>query len=219
MTDATRRSPIRGHPRGAESTGTGARRARPAPPQLDAIDRRILVALEHEPRASVVLIAQRAGLARGTVQNRLERMEHEGSLRSASVRVEPESLGFGITAHVSVEIDQRFIDRAVEALREIRELVEVQAPAGETDLLCRVVARSADDLYRVSEEIRLCPGVVRTRTSIYLRTLVPYRVGQLLDAPAPNTRGGDARRRADRSGTPRSAVAARRSDGAQPSTS
>ena len=50
----------------------------------------------------------------------------------------------------------------------------------DTDLLIRVVATSPDDLYRVSEEIRLCPGIVRTSTSMFLREVIPYRTTGLL---------------------------------------
>ena len=59
-------------------------------------------------------------------------------------------------------------------------MLECHAPAGDTDLLIRVVATSPDDLYRVSEEIRLCPGIVRTSTSMFLREVIPYRTTGLL---------------------------------------
>ena len=150
------------------------------PPQLDKTDRRILAVLEEHPRATVVMISEQTRLARRTVQTRLENLEAGGVLRPASVRIDPASLGYRVNAHVSVELDQRLINDTVTALRKIPEVTEVQAPAGETDLLVRTVARDEKDLYRVSEEIRLCPGVVRTRTSLYLRTLIDYRVDQLL---------------------------------------
>ncbi|WP_254301441.1 Lrp/AsnC family transcriptional regulator [Rothia kristinae] len=152
-----------------------------APASLDRTDLRILRVLEEHPRATVVAIAERTRLARRTVQAHLERMQAGGALRSPSVRVEPESLGYRVSAHVAVELDQRQINDTVMGLTQIPEVVEVQAPAGETDLLVRVVARDEEHLYRVSEEIRLCPGVLRTRTSLYLRTLVKYRMAQLLD--------------------------------------
>ena len=69
---------------------------------------------------------------------------------------------------------------AIAALREIPEVLECHAPAGDTDLVIRVVATSPEDLYRVSEEIRLCPGIVRTSTSMFLREVIPYRTTGLL---------------------------------------
>jgi DNA-binding Lrp family transcriptional regulator len=74
------------------------------------------------------------------------------------------------------------LNEAIAALRNIPEVLECHAPAGDTDLLIRVVAKSPDDLYRVSEEIRLCPGIVRTSTSMFLREVIPYRTTGLLGA-------------------------------------
>lgn len=154
--------------------------ARDQRPIRDAIDRAVLEALDADSRMTVLAIAHRTGLARGTVQARIERYEREGALRDHSVRIAPEALGLSISAHVAAELDQHRIDVAVEGLRAIPEIIECLAPAGETDLLCRVVARDPDDLYRVSEEIRLCPGILRTRTSMFLRQPIPYRMSPLL---------------------------------------
>lgn len=149
--------------------------------ELDATDRRILMALDADPRVPIMVLAQKLGLARGTVQSRLERMTASGALRANSSRVLPSALGRGVAAAVSAELDQSHLNEAIAALRNIPEVLECHAPAGDTDLLIRVVARSPDDLYRVSEEIRLCPGIVRTSTSMFLREVIPYRTTGLLD--------------------------------------
>lgn len=154
--------------------------------QLDQTDHRILLALDEDPRAPIMVLAQRLGLARGTVQSRIERMTAGGVLREHSTRVHPEALGRGVLAEVSAELDQSHINEAVAALRGIPEVLECLAPAGDTDLVIRVVATSPDDLYRVSEEIRLCPGIRRTSTRMILRTVIPYRTTALL------TGGGQA---------------------------
>lgn len=111
---------------------------------------------------TTMALAQRCGLARGTVHARLERFRERGVLRLNSARVDPATLGRPMSAMVAVELDQHDISGAIDGLAQIPEVLECFAPAGETDLLVRVVARDPDDLYRVSEEIRLCPGVTRT---------------------------------------------------------
>ncbi|MEL4503475.1 Lrp/AsnC family transcriptional regulator [Luteococcus sp. H138] len=156
--------------------------AEPSVYQLDETDRRILAVLDEDPRMPVLLLAQKTQLARGTVQSRLDRYRELGLLRLASTRIPPSALGCGLAATVSVELDQHQLEDAVAALRRIPEVLECFAPAGGTDLLCRVVARNPDDLYRVSEEIRLCPGILRTSTSVFLREVVGYRVRPLLEA-------------------------------------
>ena len=97
---------------------------------LDETDRRIVLALDEDPRMTVMLLAQRTGLARGTVQARLERLREDGVLRRHSSRVTPESLGYGVSAHVAAELDQHQIDAAIASLSRIPEVVECMAPAG-----------------------------------------------------------------------------------------
>ncbi len=150
--------------------------------ELDATDRRILLELDEDPRMTVMMLAQRTGLARGTVQARLERYRAEGVLRRSSTTVRPAALGYGLAGNVSAELDQHRLDEAIAALARIPEVLECHAPAGDTDLVVRVVARDPDDLYRVAEDIRLCPGILRTSTSVYLREVIPYRVRPLLQA-------------------------------------
>lgn len=150
--------------------------------KLDTTDRRILAELDDDPRLPTVVIAQRLGLARATVQSRLDKLAASGLLRANSSRVRPAALGRGIAASVRAELDQHLILEAIEALKLIPEVLECFAPAGDDDLLLRVVARTPDDLYRVSEEIRLCPGIVRTSTSLFLREVIPYRMSALLAA-------------------------------------
>ncbi len=147
---------------------------------LDATDRRILRELDRDARMPTAMIAHRLGLARGTVQARLEKLSSSGALRAHSARVTPAALGRPVGASLQVELDQHQISEAVAALADIPEVLECFAPAGNTDLLLRVVAESPDDLYRVSEEIRLCPGIRRTSTSLFLREVIPYRVTGLL---------------------------------------
>ena len=149
---------------------------------LDDIDRRLLLELDADPRMTVLSLSERTGLARGTIQARLERYRTEGLFRLFSALVPPAALGRGLHATVAAELDQHQLDEAVDALRRVPEVLECHAPAGDIDLLCHVVARDPDDLYRVAEEIRLCPGITRTSTSVYLREVIGYRVRPLLRA-------------------------------------
>lgn len=150
--------------------------------RVDDIDRRILRELDVEPRVPVALLAQRLGLARGTVAAHLAKMDREQVLRAHSTRVLPSAPGKTVSGMVRAEVDQHSILEAIQALEKVPEVIECFAPAGDTDLLLRVVATDPDDMYRVSEAIRLCPGIVRTNTSVFLREVIPYRVTRLLDA-------------------------------------
>lgn len=150
--------------------------------ELDRTDRRILLALDADPRLPVLLLAQQLGLARKTVQNRLTRLQGAGLLRPHSDRVRPASLGYSVTALVTAEVEQAHLEAAVAALRAIPEILHCAATTGDGDLVLRVVARDSDDLYRVGQKILTRPGIRRTSTSLLMRDLIPYRTTALLAA-------------------------------------
>jgi DNA-binding Lrp family transcriptional regulator len=156
---------------------------------VDRIDARILLALDDEPQATVVALARRLALARNTVQAHLGRLQMQ-ALHRTSRRVDPATLGYPMLAFVTLEISQGDIDRTVEALRAIPEILEVHATTGDGDLLCRVVARDADDLHRVTRDLLAGPSVRRTRTSVALREYVPHRTAPLLARLADEPAGG-----------------------------
>jgi DNA-binding Lrp family transcriptional regulator len=147
---------------------------------LDPIDARILLALDEDPRATVLGLSRLLNLARGTVQTHLERLESDGVLHRFSRRLAPAALGFSVSAFVMIEIHQGQQDDTLKQLRGTPEVLEVHGITGDGDLMCRVVARDADDLYRVGQSLLSIPGVVRTRTSLAMRELVPYRIDPLL---------------------------------------
>lgn len=147
---------------------------------LDATDRRILLALDEDPRATVQLLALRLGLARGTVHARLERLAREGTMRRNSIRLQPAALGYPLRAMVSAEIDQDAFDRMLDDMSLIDEVVECVGVAGENDLMIQIVARDADHVYDITKRIKGCRGIIRTSTAIVLRELLAYRFDHLL---------------------------------------
>jgi DNA-binding Lrp family transcriptional regulator len=153
-------------------------------PALDPTDARLLQALAEDPRASVMALSQRLGLARNTVQTRLARLETGGALAPATTRVRPEALGYRLEAYMTVQVVQRGLADVGAALAGIPEVLEVTALSGVADLLVRVVAIDADDLWRITEHVLALPGVERTDTALALRRLVDHRLGPLLERAA-----------------------------------
>ena len=147
---------------------------------LDATDRRILLALDDDPRATVQLLALRLELARGTVHARLERMAREGVMRKNSIRLSAPALGYPMRAFVTAEVDQDQFDEMMADMADIAEVVECVGLAGENDLMIQIVARDADHVYDITKRIKGCRGINRTATSIVLRELLGYRFEHLL---------------------------------------
>ncbi|PRY41163.1 DNA-binding Lrp family transcriptional regulator [Geodermatophilus tzadiensis] len=164
----------------------------PAPPdRLDATDARLLQALGADPRATVMALSQQLGLARNTVQARLARLEAGGLLAPFDSRVRPEALGYRLSAYVTVQVVQRGLEEVAAALAALPEVLEVTALSGAADLLVRVVAVDADDLWRLTEQVLALPGVQRTDTALALRRYVDHRMGPLLERAAGGDRAAD----------------------------
>lgn len=155
------------------------------PPVVDAADARILTALNDEPRAPGVTLADRTGLSRNTVQARLARLEGDGTLHSFDRRIDPAAVGYPLTAFILVNVTQRKLGAIAGALAAVPEVLEVLGLSGAVDLLVRVVARDADDLYRIAGLILDIDGVEKTATSLVMRELVEFRLTQLLDRLGP----------------------------------
>ena len=154
------------------------------PERLDATDARLVQALSADPRATVLALSQQLGLARNTVQARLARLESGGLLAPFSSRVRPEALGYRLGAYVTVQVVQRGLEEVAAALAAMPEVLEVTALSGAADLLVRVVAVDADDLWRLTEQVLALPGVERTDTALALRRYVDHRVDPLLEIAA-----------------------------------
>lgn len=151
-------------------------------PDLDGTDARILLALRDNARLSGAELAQRLGLSRNTVQSRLARLEAGRMLGPVDRRVRHRALGYPLTAFVAARADQHRLTEIESALDAIPEVVEVHGVAGDADILIRVVARDADDLYRIAGIILASPGIERTEVSLSMREMVEYRTSPLLGA-------------------------------------
>ena len=112
----------------------------------------------------MLALAERTGLSRNTVQARLSRLEAREVLRSFERRIDPAALGHPLTAFVAVQVVQRRLDTVADALAAVPEVIEVLGMSGQMDLLVQVVARDADDLYRVAAVVLAVDGVERTTT-------------------------------------------------------
>ncbi|MFC9551600.1 Lrp/AsnC family transcriptional regulator [Rhodococcus sp. NPDC056960] len=153
----------------------------PSSSTVDSLDAKILGALTDDPRATVIALADKTGLSRNTVQARLGKLERQGVLQSFERRIDPGALGYPLTAFILTSVTQRKLTPVAAALDGIPEVVEVHGLSGATDLLIHVIARDADDLYRIAGRILDIDGVEQTTTSLVMRKLVDYRLTPLLD--------------------------------------
>jgi DNA-binding Lrp family transcriptional regulator len=148
---------------------------------LDGTDTRLLSALAQDPRRTVVALAQKLGLSRNTVQARMSQLEKKHVFLSFERRINPASLGYPLMAFISVHVQQQKLARLATELSDIPEILEGYGLTGSADLLLRVVALDAEDLFRINGKILACDGVDRTDTALAMGELIPFRVQPLLE--------------------------------------
>jgi DNA-binding Lrp family transcriptional regulator len=154
------------------------------PVNIDQLDARLLLLLTDEPRLGVLECSRRLGVARGTVQARMDRLEQKGLLKGFPPDLDLAAMGYGLTAFAVLEIAQGKRAEVAERLSAIEEVCEAHATTGEGDLLVRMVAKSNADLQRVIDQVVNVQWVSRMSTSIALSTPIPPRVRPLLERVA-----------------------------------
>ena len=149
---------------------------------MDDLDGRLIDLFSTEPQIGVLGASRGLGVARGTVQARLDRLVASRRDQLVGPELDPGALGYPVTAFCTLEIRQgrRRRPRPVGAhLARIPEVLEAHTITGAGDLLIRVVARDNTDLQRVIDPVVDDPAIVRSSTAIALATQVPYRVRPL----------------------------------------
>ena len=151
------------------------------PMGIDALDARLIRALCEIPRAGVMELARQLGVARGTVQARLDKLQQRGIISGFDPDLDLRAMGYEVLAFVSLEIAQGRLDDVGHHLREIPEVLEIHSVTGAGDLLCRVVARTNDHLQHVIGRILEVRGIDRTTTQIALTEQLRHRVLPLVE--------------------------------------
>lgn len=149
---------------------------------MDATDLQILSLLQDDARIGNAEISRRVGLAASAVHERIRKLEQRGIVRGYHARLDPEALGRGLLAFISVQVDDRLTEGTTGAqLADLPQVQEVHHIAGEDCYLLKVRCASTGDLGRfLQEELGSFPAIRRTRTTIALGT-----VKEGLELPVP----------------------------------
>jgi Lrp/AsnC family transcriptional regulator, leucine-responsive regulatory protein len=143
-----------------------------SPPKtsLDPIDRRILEALQVDGRASNVELSARVHLSAPQCLRRVRALEERGVIRGYTARLAPDTLGLGVMAYVSLNINggQFGKVREIEAsIRAFPQILECHTVSGDSDYLLKVVARDLKSLSQfLTDRLMQLPGVDDVRSMI-----------------------------------------------------
>lgn len=151
-------------------------------PSIDTLDARLVATLRKNPRVGLLEVARQLGVARGTVQARLAKLEASGVITGHGPEIDPSALGYSISAFVFIELAQGQLAAAVAAMEAMPEVLEADAISGPQDLICRVVARDTEHLQELVNELLRTPAIRRCTSYIVLSRQVPARTGPLVAA-------------------------------------
>ena len=156
---------------------------------IDSLDARLIATLRRFPRVGLLEVARQLGVARGTVQARLAKLERRGVITGHGPEVDPAAMGYPISAFILVELAQGELAAAVAIMQSIPELLEADAISGPQDLICRVVAQDTEHLQDIVNQITASPAIRRCTSYIVLTRQVPPRTMPLIEAAAQPSRG------------------------------
>jgi len=137
---------------------------------MDDLDRRLLGLLRDDGRASIAALAKQLHVARGTVQNRLARLEADGTIVGYSVRLRPQHEEQRVRGLMTVAVSGNRLEAVLKALRREPAVTALHTTNGRWDLVAELVADNLQAFDAVLTRIRQLDGIASTETSLLLST-------------------------------------------------
>ena len=137
---------------------------------MDATDQQLLSLLRKDARTSVATLARKLGVSRGTVSNRVTKLEDTGIIVGYTVRLRPDAQPTEISAWMSVAVEGNETRSVIASLLGEPGVATLHDTNGRWDLLAELRAANLAELSKVLERIRLVRGISSTETSIHLET-------------------------------------------------
>ncbi|TNJ42804.1 Lrp/AsnC family transcriptional regulator [Phaeobacter sp. B1627] len=143
---------------------------------MDALDRKIISALQRDGRMTMADLSDKVGLSPTPCARRVANLEKSGVITGYGARIDQSRLGLPVTIFVAVELEAQSRDALLQfeaAVRRFDQVMECYLMTGTRDILLRVVAASLADFDDFLENRLMCvPGIRNTRSSFTLRTMV-----------------------------------------------
>ncbi len=137
---------------------------------MDDLDRQLIGALRTNARTTVASLAKRLKVARGTVQNRINKLEKDGTILGYTVRLRPQTDEHRIAALMTIAVEGNRAAQVVHTLRGDPAVTALHSTNGRWDLVAELRADSLEAFDQVLARIRLVDGISGTETSLLLST-------------------------------------------------
>lgn len=142
---------------------------------LDAIDKRILAALQRKGRLSNADLSETINLSPSACHRRVQRLEQEGYIRDYVALLDTRKMGVPTTVFVEITLQgqaDEVLDAFEKAVARIPDVLECHLMAGTADYLLKVVAENTEDFARIHRQyLARLPGVRQMQSNFALRTV------------------------------------------------
>ncbi len=143
--------------------------------KLDAIDRKILTALQEDARLSNVQLAEKIGLSPSPCLRRVRMLERAGVIRGYHAALDRNAVGLGLTVFVGIRVERHHEETATAFRTSVQNLPEVfscHLVSGESDFLLQVVVADLAAYERfLSGTLLRLPGVIDIRSNFAIQTV------------------------------------------------
>jgi len=138
--------------------------------EMDAVDQQLLSLLRKDARTNIATLATKLGVSRGTVTNRIAKLEDAGIIVGYTVRLRPDAQPNEIKAWMSIAVEGNEARQVIASLLGEPGVATLHDTNGRWDLLAELRAQNLSELSKVLERIRLIRGISNTESSIHLET-------------------------------------------------
>lgn len=136
---------------------------------LDETDKSIIAMLMDNSKSSLAVISKNIGISTTAVHQRIKKLEQAGVIENSISLLNPKKIGYNVTSYIGVFLDKpSYYQEAVEALQNIKEVVEAHYTTGNYTIFLKVLCVDNDHLMRILNQLQKLKGVTRTETFISL---------------------------------------------------
>ena len=137
---------------------------------MDDLDRQLIGLLRSNARATVASLAKSLRVARGTVQNRISKLERNGTIAGYTVKLRPQTDEQRIAALMTIAVEANRLDAVIRTLRGDPTVMTLHTTNGRWDLVAELRADNLEAFDQALRRIGLVEGITSTETSLLLST-------------------------------------------------
>ena len=137
---------------------------------MDDLDRQLVGLLRGNARMPAATIARTLHVARGTVQNRIARLEQAGVIAGYTVRLAAPDGDRRITALMLIAVEGNNVEKVLRSLRGDASVSTLHTTNGRWDIIAELRADTLEEFDRVLSRIRRIEGVANSETNLLLST-------------------------------------------------